>query len=46
MARGFGLHAEQITDADTIGERVRAAFAANKPALLDIVVSGKEYGMG
>lgn len=46
IARGFGLHAEQISEADAIGERVRAAFAAGKPALLDIVVSGKEYGMG
>ena len=45
MAQGMGINAEQITDADQIGERVRAAFASGKPTLLDIVVSGKEYGI-
>lgn len=45
MAQGMGIEAHQITDADQIGDRVRAAFASGKPVLLDIVVSGKEYGM-
>ncbi len=45
VAAGFGMQAEQITDATTIGERVSALLATNKPALLDIVVSGKEFGM-
>ena len=45
MAQGMGVAAEQITDADQISAQVRAAFATGKPALIDIVVSGKEYGM-
>jgi thiamine pyrophosphate-dependent acetolactate synthase large subunit-like protein len=46
IAQGFGVHAEQITDPNTIGERVRAAFESKQPTLLDIVVSGKEFGVG
>lgn len=45
IAKGFGLEAQQITDADSIGERVSALLAAKRPALLDIVVSGKDFGM-
>jgi len=45
VAKGFGMQAEQITDAAAISERVSALLATNKPALLDIVVSGKEFGM-
>ncbi len=45
IAKGFGLEAQQITDADDIGERVSALLAAKRPALLDIVVSGKDFGM-
>lgn len=45
IAKGFGLEAEQVTDAARIGERVSALLATNRPALLDIVVSGKDYGM-
>ena len=45
IAKGYGLEAEQVTDADHIGERVKALLATRKPALLDIVVSGKDFGM-
>ena len=45
IAKGYGVQAEQVTDADTIAERVSALLATKKPALLDIVVSGKEFGM-
>ena len=45
MAAGMGVDAHQITDAEQISEQVRAAFASGKPTLIDIVVSGKEYGM-
>lgn len=44
IAKGYGLQAEQVTQADAIGERAEALLATNKPALLEIVVSGKEYG--
>ena len=45
IAKGYGIQAEQVTNADDIGARVKALLASKKPALLDIVVSGKEYGM-
>lgn len=45
VAKGFGIQAEQVLDASNIGERVEALLATGKPALLDIVVSGKEFGM-
>jgi len=45
IAKGYGMQAEQITDPATIADRVEALLASKKPALLDIVVSGKDYGM-
>ena len=45
IAKGYGMQAEQVTDASQIGEQVTRLLATGQPALLDIVVSGKEYGM-
>ena len=45
IAKGYGLQAEQVTDANQIGEQVTRLLATGKPALLDIVVTGKDYGM-
>jgi len=45
IARGYGMQAEQVTDPGQIGDQVSRLLAAGKPALLDIVVTGKDYGM-
>jgi len=38
MARGFGLHAERVTDPDKLKAAVEAALA-NAPALIDVVLT-------
>ncbi|MEM7254610.1 MAG: thiamine pyrophosphate-binding protein [Pseudomonadota bacterium] len=40
LARGFGLQAKRIVDADELADAVRDAFAAGVPYLLDVVVEG------
>jgi len=45
IAKGYGLEAVQVTDPTQIGEQVTRLLATDSPALLDIVVTGKEYGM-
>ena len=45
IAKGYGLHAEHISDPEQIGSCVKRLLAEGKPALIDIEVSGKEYGM-
>ena len=45
IARGYGMQGEQVTDPGQIGDQVSRLLAAGKPALLDIVVTGKDYGM-
>jgi len=45
IAKGYGMQAEQVTDAHQIGKQVTRLLETGEPALLDIVVSGKEYGM-
>ncbi len=45
IAKGYGMQAEQVTHPEDVAQCARALLATGKPALLDIVVSGKEYGM-
>ena len=45
IARGYGLRAEQVTNAADIKPRLAELLAHGEPALLDIVVSGKEFGI-
>ncbi|MEM7219674.1 MAG: thiamine pyrophosphate-binding protein [Pseudomonadota bacterium] len=45
IAAGYGIEGVQVTEASELGDAVRRAFASGKPALIDVVVSGKEYGM-
>jgi benzoylformate decarboxylase len=40
LARGFGLEAERIVEAEAIGPAVERAFASGEPRLLEVVVDG------
>ncbi len=41
MARGMGVDGIQVSEPDQIGPAIRKGFAAGRPYLVDIVISGK-----
>ncbi|MCA1834317.1 MAG: thiamine pyrophosphate-binding protein [Actinomycetota bacterium] len=40
LAKGFGIDAERIEDANDVGKAVASALAAKKPALIEVMVDG------
>ena len=41
MAQGMGVSAETVTEAEDLPAALERAFSENRPALLDVIVSGK-----
>lgn len=39
LSRSFGVSAERVTDPGLLADAVRRAFAANQPALIDVIIA-------